>query len=44
MSQDEQQRFFEVCYLLGSCHAMLQQYAEAVYYLELTLPLRNSLS
>lgn len=43
MSQDEQQRFFEVCYLLGSCHAMLQQYAEAVYYLELTLPLRNSL-
>lgn len=33
--------FYEVCYLVGACHAHLHQYARACYYLQITLPIHN---
>ncbi len=41
LSSVEKRGYYEVCYLLGSCHYHLGQFKEAHFYLFHTLPLNN---
>lgn len=41
MKNAQKEQFFEVCYLIGFCYAEMKQYDRAIYYLELTTPLRR---
>lgn len=38
MGASAREAFIELCYLIGSCYAHLNQYCRASYYLQLTLP------
>ena len=41
LRNSQKETFFEVCYLIGFCYSELRQYDRAMYYLDITSPLRR---